>query len=115
MDFLRTKNMYLNESHSGSDNEQLIGYLLGFQADKVHLTGLTEDMREMMANIHFQDGENKLGEEAEKQLPWSGSKFPPFYLRVWNITRMHQKAEYAQVKLLGSSSRRNTQHLPGQF
>ena len=53
MDFLRAKNMYLNESHSGSDNEQLIGYLLGFQADKVYLTSLTEDMREMMANITF--------------------------------------------------------------
>ena len=93
--FLRSKNMYLNESHSSSDNEQLIGYLLGFQADKVYLTGLTEDIREMMANITFQDGENKLGEAAEKQLPWTGSKFPPFYLRVCNITRTQQKAEYS--------------------
>ena len=80
LDFLRAKNMYLEMSDSGSDNEQLIGYLLGFQADKVYLTGLTDDIREMMANITLQDGENNLGEEVEKQLAWSGSKFPPLYL-----------------------------------
>ena len=40
-DFLREKSTCLDESFSGSDNEQLVGCCLGFQAAKAHLTGLT--------------------------------------------------------------------------
>jgi hypothetical protein len=96
LDFLREKNMYMDESFSGSDNEELIGYCLGYQADKVHLTGLTEDLKELLSMIKLQEGEAKLGIEAGKKLPWNGSSnFPPFHVRVRNITRNHLKEEYA--------------------
>jgi hypothetical protein len=97
LDFLREKKLYLDESFSESDNEQLIGYLLGFQADKkVHLAGFTEDLRELLSKIPLQEGEMKLGREAETKLQWTGEgTFPPFYLRVRNITQVQQKAEYA--------------------
>jgi hypothetical protein len=96
LDFLREKRLYLDESFSGSDNEELIGYLLGFQADKVHLTGLSDDLREIISKIALQEGEIKIGQEAESKLPWSSEgTIPPFYLRVRNITRYHNKEEFA--------------------
>ena len=52
-----------------------------------------------MFKIVLQEGGKKLGKEAEKQLEWSGSTFP-LYLCVRNITRVHQKAEWASKAIV---------------
>jgi hypothetical protein len=39
VDHLQKHQIYLDESFSGSDEELLIGYFLGIQADKLYLTG----------------------------------------------------------------------------
>ena len=50
LDFHRAKNMYLDESFSGSDNEEHIGYFFGFQADKDHFfNGLTDDIPKLLS------------------------------------------------------------------
>ena len=87
--------MYLDASFPGFDNEHLIGHFLGFQADKIYLNGLTANIRELMSKINLQEGENKLGKEAGKQLEWSCSTFPPIYFVYTTSPRVHPKAEYA--------------------
>ena len=64
--------MYLNEYFSGCDNKELIGCFLGFQTVKVHLNGLiTDDLRELISIIQeLQEGEMKVGREAERELQW---------------------------------------------
>jgi hypothetical protein len=95
MDHLQSNNMYLDESFSGSNNEELIGYFLGFQADKVHLAGFADDLRELLTTMPFQDGETKIGLDAHAKLPWDQDKAPPFQVRVRNITRKDGGAEYS--------------------
>jgi hypothetical protein len=99
LDHLRSSNMYLDESHSGSDHEEMIGYFLGIQADKIHLTGFTEDIKEIFASMILQDGEEKMRVEARNNLTWNDQEAPPFFVRVRNITRKHQGAEYASKAL----------------
>jgi hypothetical protein len=85
----------VDESHLGSDHEEMIGYFLGIQADKIHLTGFTEDIKESFASMILQEGEEKMRVEARNNLTWNNQEAPPFFVRVRNITQKHQGAEYA--------------------
>jgi hypothetical protein len=95
MDHLQGNNMYLEESYSGSNHEELIGYFLGFQADRVHLTGFADDLRELLTTMPLQEGETKMGLEAHEKLPWNQAQAPPFHVRVQNITRKERGSEFA--------------------
>jgi hypothetical protein len=67
VDHLQSNNMHLDESFSGSNEEELIGYFLGFQASKVHLTGFSDDLGEMMSKLKLLEGEEKMCIEANKK------------------------------------------------
>jgi hypothetical protein len=47
VDHLQANQMHMDESFSGSDEEEIIGCFMGFQADKTHVTGFSDDLREM--------------------------------------------------------------------
>jgi hypothetical protein len=96
VDHLQKHKIYLDESFSGSDEELLIGYFLGIQADKLYITGFADDIREIIAKTQLQPGENVLmEEEARDKLEWAADKPPPFYIKVRNITRHIQGAEFS--------------------
>jgi hypothetical protein len=95
VEHLQKHKIYLDESFSGSDEEVLIGYFLGIQADKLYLTGFADDLREILAKTQLQQGEHKLMEAARNKLPWTGEKPPPFYIKVRNITQHIQGEEFS--------------------
>jgi hypothetical protein len=95
VEHLQKHKIYLDESFSGSDEEVLIGYFLGIQADKLYLTGFADDLREIIAQTQLQQGEHKLMEAARNKLPWTGEKPPHFYIKVRNITRHIQGEEFS--------------------
>jgi hypothetical protein len=95
VDHLQKHQIYLDESFSGSDEKLLIGYFLGIQADKLYFTGFSDDSREIIAKTQLQPGENKLMEEARTKLAWTADKPPPFHVKVRNITRHIQGAEFS--------------------
>jgi hypothetical protein len=72
VDHLQKHKIYLDESFSGSDEEVLIGYFMGIQADKLYLTGFSDNLREMVQTIQLQPGELKLRQEARTKLDWTG-------------------------------------------
>lgn len=63
--------------------------------DKIHLTGFTEDIKEILAPMILQEGEENMRVKAKNNLTWNDQEAPPFFVRVRNITRKHQGAEYA--------------------
>jgi hypothetical protein len=97
VDHLQTHKIYMDESFSGSDDEVLIGYFMGIQADKLYLTGFSDDLRHLIKHTKLQPGEIELKNNARKALEWNGDddKTPPFHVKVRNVTRKYQGAEYA--------------------
>jgi hypothetical protein len=81
VDHLQKHKIYLDESFSGSDEELLIGYFMGIQADKLYLTGFSDDLREVMQTIPLQPGELEMMQEARLKLDWSENKPPPFHVK----------------------------------
>jgi hypothetical protein len=68
VDHLQKHKIYLDESFSGSDEELLIGYFMGIQADKLYLSGFSNDLREVMQTIPLQPGELEMMQEARIKL-----------------------------------------------
>jgi hypothetical protein len=95
VDYLQKHQIYLEESKSGSNEEVLIGYFMGIRTDKLHLTGFSDDLREMILATNLQPGEIELLDAAHERLGWDRAKPPPFYLKIRNITRQHGKSEFA--------------------
>jgi hypothetical protein len=81
VDHLQKHQIYLNESLSGSDEEALIGYFLGIKADKLYVTGFSDNLREIIAQTQLQPGEQELLKKAREQLSWSENKPPPSTLK----------------------------------
>jgi hypothetical protein len=77
VDHLQKYKIYLDKSLSGSDEELLIGYFMGIQADKLYLMGFSDDLREMLQTIPLQPGELELKQEARTKLDWNGNTTPP--------------------------------------
>jgi hypothetical protein len=77
VDHLQKHQIYLDKSFSGSDKELLIGYFLGIQADKLYLTGFSDDLREVVAKNQLQPGEHELMQNARDKLDWPEAT-PPF-------------------------------------
>jgi hypothetical protein len=99
VDHLQKHKIYLDESFSGSDEELLIGYFMGIQADKLYLTGFSDDLREMLQTIPLQPGELELKQEARDKLDWNRNTTPPFHVKVRNVTRQYQKSEFSSMAI----------------
>jgi hypothetical protein len=95
VDYLQKRKIYLDESFSGSNEEVLIGYFLGIQADKLYLTGFADDLREVIATTKLQPGEHEFMKKARDKLDWPEAKPPPFHVKVRNITRHTHGEEYS--------------------
>jgi hypothetical protein len=95
VDHLQKHQIYLNESISGSDEEALIGYFLGIKADKLYVTGFSDDLREIIMQTQLQSGEKELLKKAREQLEWPEDHPPPFYVKVRNITRHIKGVEFS--------------------
>jgi hypothetical protein len=74
VDHLQKHKIYLDESFSGSDEELLIGYFMGIQADKMYLMGFSDDLREILKTITLEPGELEIMKEAKLKLGWNGQK-----------------------------------------
>lgn len=104
VDHLQANQIYMDESFSGSDEEEIIGYFMGFQADKTYVTGFSDDLREMITRMTLQPGELHMLAEAKRTLTWSPTNAcPPFYARVRNVTRVHAGSQYTS-KAIGIST-----------
>jgi hypothetical protein len=68
VDHLQKHKIYLDESFSGSNEEVLIGYFLGIQADKLYLTGFSDDLREVIATTQLQPGEHEFMKKVRDKL-----------------------------------------------
>jgi hypothetical protein len=86
--------MHMDESHSGSDEEELIGYFMGFQAEKTHLVGFSDDLREILTQMILQPGERTVLDDAKKALTWPSDGCPPFCARARNVTRVHNASQH---------------------
>jgi hypothetical protein len=93
VEHLQLHQMYMDESHSGSDEEELIGYFMGFQAEKTYLVGFSDDLREILTRMILQPGERTMLDEAKKALTWPSDGCHPFYARVRNVTRAHNGSQ----------------------
>jgi hypothetical protein len=76
VDHLQKHQIYLDEPFSGSNEEALLGYFLGIQADKLYLTGFFDNLCEVIAKTQLQPGEHELMQEARDKLDWSEDKPP---------------------------------------
>jgi hypothetical protein len=95
VDHLQKHRIYLDKLHSGSDEELLAGYFMGIQADKLWAPGFSDDLRKLLRNTQFQPGELELLQEARLKLDWAEDRPPPFFVKVRNVTRTHQGAEFS--------------------
>jgi hypothetical protein len=57
--------------------------------------GFADNLREIIAKTQLQPGEHKLMETARTKLAWTEEKPPPFHVKVRNITRHLQGAEFS--------------------
>jgi hypothetical protein len=89
VEHLQLHQMHMDESHSGSDKEELIGYFMEFQAEKTYLVGFSDDLREILTRMISQPGERTVLDEAKKALTWPSDGCPPFCARARNVTRVH--------------------------
>jgi hypothetical protein len=92
VEHLQLHQMYMDESQP--DEEELIGYFMGFQAEKTYLVGFSDDLREILTRMILQPGERKVLDEAKKALTWPSDGCPPFYARARNITRVQNGSQY---------------------
>jgi hypothetical protein len=94
---LQKHQIYLDESFSGSNEEALIGYFLGIQADKLYLIGFSDDLRKVIAKTQLQPGEHELVQNARAKLDWSEAK-PPLFMSKSGISLDTYKARNSQAK-----------------
>jgi hypothetical protein len=94
VEHLQLHQMCMDESHSGSDEEELIRYFMGFQAEKTYLVGFSDDLREILTRMILQPGERTMLDEAKKALTWPSDGCPPFYAGAHNVTRMHNGSQH---------------------
>jgi hypothetical protein len=90
VEHLQLHKMHMDESHSGSNEEELIGYFMGFQAEKTYLVGFSDDLPEILTQMILQPGKRTMLNEAKKALTWPSDGCPPFCARARNVTRMHK-------------------------
>jgi hypothetical protein len=95
IDHLQKHKIYLNESFSGSNEEVLMGYFMGIQADKLYLTRFSDDLRELIQTTTLQPGDLEIMQKAQNRLNRAEHQPPPFHVKVCNVTRQYQRSEFS--------------------
>jgi hypothetical protein len=109
VEHLQLHQMHMDESHSGSYEEELIGSFMGFQAEKTYLVGFSDDLCEILTRMILQSGERTMLDEAKKALTWPSDGFPPFCARVRNVTRVHNGSQHTS-KAVGITTAKKKEH-----